>query len=93
MNRIVAYEIEIRYKRAEVIVQKRPVTKILQRISISCPTRVCPDAREGLINSPETVGGFRGASEDAAAPNGLCPPELLISVSLEPTALLWTIFQ
>ncbi len=44
MNRIVAYEIEIRYKRAELIVQKRPVTKILQRISISCPTRVCPDA-------------------------------------------------
>ena len=32
--------------------------------------------KEGLINSSETVGGFRGASEDAAAPNGLCPPEL-----------------
>ena len=32
--------------------------------------------KEGLINSSETVGGFRGASEDAVAPNGLCPPEL-----------------
>ena len=40
------------------------------------------DFKEGLINSSETVGGFRGASEDAVAPNGLCPPELLISVSL-----------
>ena len=38
--------------------------------------------KEGLINSSETVGGFRGASEDALAPNELCPPELLISLSL-----------